>query len=154
LPDYARQLKVTEARLNDVCRRMANLASKEVVHDRLLQEARRLGITVQPVDVTVSQADCTLEDDAAARERWRTALAATLAAPPGAEDTAANPAPDMRHQPAIRLGLRLVKHLSAAAVGRIVAARQERAYDDVDDLVRRAELDRGDREALSAADAL
>lgn len=42
LPDYARQLKVTEARLNDVCRRMANLASKEVVHDRLLQEARRL----------------------------------------------------------------------------------------------------------------
>ncbi|MBL8378635.1 MAG: error-prone DNA polymerase [Burkholderiales bacterium] len=121
---------------------------------QLLQEARRLGIKVQPVDVTVSQADCTLEDDAAARERWRTALAATLAAPPGAEDTAANPAPDMRHQPAIRLGLRLVKHLSAAAVGRIVAARQERAYDDVDDLVRRAELDRGDREALSAADAL
>ena len=42
LPDYARQLSVTEARLNDVCRRMANLASKEVVHDRLLQEARRL----------------------------------------------------------------------------------------------------------------
>lgn len=42
LPDYARQLAITEARLNDVCRRMANLPSKEVVHDRLLQEARRL----------------------------------------------------------------------------------------------------------------
>lgn len=42
LPEYARQLAVTEARLNDVCRRVAGLASKEVVHDRLLQEARRL----------------------------------------------------------------------------------------------------------------
>ncbi|MCK6373540.1 MAG: 4-hydroxyphenylacetate catabolism regulatory protein HpaA [Zoogloea sp.] len=42
LSEYARELAVTEARLNDVCRRIANLASKEVVHDRLLQEARRL----------------------------------------------------------------------------------------------------------------
>ncbi|MCL2656223.1 MAG: 4-hydroxyphenylacetate catabolism regulatory protein HpaA [Betaproteobacteria bacterium] len=42
LPEYAKQMAVTEARLNDVCRRMANLASKELVHDRLLQEARRL----------------------------------------------------------------------------------------------------------------
>ena len=42
LPDYARALAITEARLNDVCRRVANLPSKEVVHDRLLQEARRL----------------------------------------------------------------------------------------------------------------
>ena len=41
LGEYARQLAVTEARLNDVCRRVMNLASKEVVHDRLAQEARR-----------------------------------------------------------------------------------------------------------------
>lgn len=41
LSEYAGQLAVTEARLNDICRRMANLASKEVIHDRLLQEARR-----------------------------------------------------------------------------------------------------------------
>ncbi len=41
LPEYARHLAVTEARLNDICRRMAGLASKEVVHERLLQEARR-----------------------------------------------------------------------------------------------------------------
>lgn len=39
---YAGQLAVTEARLNEVCRRMVNQASKEVVHDRLLQEARRM----------------------------------------------------------------------------------------------------------------
>ena len=42
LPDYASRLAVTEARLNAVCRRMANLASKELIHDRLVQEARRL----------------------------------------------------------------------------------------------------------------
>jgi AraC family 4-hydroxyphenylacetate 3-monooxygenase operon regulatory protein len=42
LGDYARRLKVTEARLNDVCRRVANLASKELVHERVLAEARRL----------------------------------------------------------------------------------------------------------------
>lgn len=42
LGEYALQLAVTESRLNDVCRRIANLPSKEVVHERLLQEARRL----------------------------------------------------------------------------------------------------------------
>ena len=42
LADYAGQLHITEARLNDICRRMAQRSSKEVVHERLLQEARRL----------------------------------------------------------------------------------------------------------------
>ena len=42
LADYAGRLSVTGARLNDICRRMANLPSKEVVHERMLQEARRL----------------------------------------------------------------------------------------------------------------
>lgn len=42
LPDYCRRLGVTEARLNDICRRMAHMASKELVHNRVLQEARSL----------------------------------------------------------------------------------------------------------------
>lgn len=42
LTDYAGRLKVTEARLNDICRRMASRPSKEIVHERLLQEACRL----------------------------------------------------------------------------------------------------------------
>lgn len=42
LTDYAGRLAITEARLNDICRRMAERPSKEVVHERLLQEARRL----------------------------------------------------------------------------------------------------------------
>lgn len=42
LLDYARTLNVTEARLNNICRRIAGVSSKRVVHDRLMQEARRL----------------------------------------------------------------------------------------------------------------
>lgn len=42
LSEYASRLLVTEARLNDICRRMAERPSKEVVHERLVQEARRL----------------------------------------------------------------------------------------------------------------
>lgn len=39
---YAGQLGVTEARLNDICRRIADLPSKRLVFDRLMQEAKRL----------------------------------------------------------------------------------------------------------------
>ncbi|QLF93379.1 4-hydroxyphenylacetate catabolism regulatory protein HpaA [Pseudomonas sp. ABC1] len=39
---YAERLGVTEARLNDICRRIAGLPSKRLVHERLMQEARRL----------------------------------------------------------------------------------------------------------------
>ncbi len=42
LTEYAGQLSITEPRLNDICRRMASRPSKEIVHERLLQEARRL----------------------------------------------------------------------------------------------------------------
>ncbi len=42
LSEYAGRLAVTEARLNDICRRMAERPSKEIVHERMLQEARRL----------------------------------------------------------------------------------------------------------------
>ncbi len=42
LAQYAERLSITGARLNDICRRMASLPAKEVVHERLLQEARRL----------------------------------------------------------------------------------------------------------------
>lgn len=42
LSQYASELNITEARLNDLCRRMANQASKELIHDRLVQEARRM----------------------------------------------------------------------------------------------------------------
>lgn len=39
---YAAELKLTETRLNDICRRVADIPSKRLVHDRVLQEAKRL----------------------------------------------------------------------------------------------------------------
>lgn len=42
LHEYARLLGVTEARLNDVCRRIADMPSKRLVFERLMQEAKRL----------------------------------------------------------------------------------------------------------------
>lgn len=42
LSQYASALRLTETRLNDICRRVANLPSKRVVTDRLTQEAKRL----------------------------------------------------------------------------------------------------------------
>jgi error-prone DNA polymerase len=56
-------------------------------------------------------------------------------------------------QPALRLGLRLVRSLSEAGANRLVAARQGRPFTSVQDLAGRAALDRGDLEALAAAGA-
>jgi DNA-directed DNA polymerase III PolC len=57
-------------------------------------------------------------------------------------------------RPALRLGLRMVKHLSHEGANRLTAARAARAFADVADLAERAALDRRDLEALAAADAL
>jgi DNA-directed DNA polymerase III PolC len=57
-------------------------------------------------------------------------------------------------RPALRLGLRLVKHLSQEGASRLLAARQLRAFEGIADLAERADLDQRDLEALAAADAL
>jgi error-prone DNA polymerase len=57
-------------------------------------------------------------------------------------------------EPALRLGMRMVKSLSEDGGRRVEAARIERHYESVQDLGRRADLDRGDLEALAAAGAL
>jgi len=57
-------------------------------------------------------------------------------------------------RPALRLGLRMVKHLSADGGARLLAARALRAFDSIADLAERGDLDRRDLEALAAADAL
>ena len=56
-------------------------------------------------------------------------------------------------EPALRLGLRLVKSLSQAGAERLIAARAARPFADVPELAARAGLDRGDLEALAAAGA-
>ena len=55
-------------------------------------------------------------------------------------------------EPILRLGLRMVKGLSEAAALRIVAARTH--ITDVDDLARKAKLDRRELSCLAKADAL
>jgi error-prone DNA polymerase len=57
-------------------------------------------------------------------------------------------------EPALRLGLRLVKSLSQAGAERLIAARNTCAFRSIEDLGVRAALDRGDLEALAAAGAL
>jgi error-prone DNA polymerase len=57
-------------------------------------------------------------------------------------------------EPALRLGLRLVKSLSQSGAERLVAARNTCAFRGIEDLGVRAALDRGDLEALAAAGAL
>ncbi len=91
--------------------------------DQVLQDARRHGIEVRPVDVCHSDWDCSLE--------------------PGA-----------KAQPAIRLGLRMIRGLREADARRIEGARRTQAFSDVDDLSRRAGLDARARETLADAGAL
>jgi error-prone DNA polymerase len=62
--------------------------------------------------------------------------------------------PDGDGRPAIRLGLQRVKGLTEKAGGRIEAARADRAFEDVQDLARRAALDAKDLGALAAGGAL
>ncbi|HEX4648417.1 MAG TPA: OB-fold nucleic acid binding domain-containing protein, partial [Steroidobacteraceae bacterium] len=57
-------------------------------------------------------------------------------------------------EPALRLGLRMVKSLSQTGAERLLAARAARPFASVQDLGLRASLDRGDLEALAAAGAL
>jgi error-prone DNA polymerase len=57
-------------------------------------------------------------------------------------------------EPALRLGLRLVKSLSQAGAERLIGARAARVFGSVPELAARAGLDRGDLEALAAAGAL
>jgi error-prone DNA polymerase len=57
-------------------------------------------------------------------------------------------------EPALRLGLRLVKSLSRTRAERLIGARAVRPFASVPELAARAGLDRGDLEALAAAGAL
>jgi error-prone DNA polymerase len=56
--------------------------------------------------------------------------------------------------PALRLGLRLVRHLSQDGANRLVKARGPGAYRNTHDLAYRSQLDRGDLNALARAGAL
>ena len=97
---------------------------------QLVQDARRHQVTVWPVDVQHSGVDSALDGPAPAPLK--------AGGPP----------------PAVRLGLRLVAGLSAAAAQRIAQARTAGPFLDAQDLARRAGLEQADLRHLAAADAL
>jgi len=92
---------------------------------QLIQDARRHDVEVRAIDVNHSDRDCTLQ-----------------------------PRPG-QHQPAVRLGLRLVAGLGAEAAERIEKARQQGGeFTHPQDLALRARLTQQDMQHLAAADAL
>jgi error-prone DNA polymerase len=94
---------------------------------QLVRDARGHGVVVRPVDVCASAVECSLESGV------------------GSADDGAGPV--------LRLGLSMVRSLPVAAAARIVAARAL-PFHDVQDLARRAALNRAELEALAAAGAL
>jgi error-prone DNA polymerase len=104
---------------------------------QLVQDARRHGVRVLPIDVTRSDVDCTLEGT-----------------PEMLRPDKGLPVPPMP-QPAVRLGLRLVGSLEQGAAKRLVAARaQNGPFSSTEDLALRARLNHQDMQVLAAADAL
>jgi error-prone DNA polymerase len=96
---------------------------------QLVQDARRHQVEVRPPDVAISDWDCTLEESSASIN-------------------------DMQNQPAVRLGLRLIKGFSMHAADRLTQARAIRPFDSIEDITRRAELSLQDLQALTRANAL
>jgi len=93
---------------------------------QLIQDARRHGVNVLPVDVNQSDWDHQLLDSRSA----------------------------LQSQPPLRLGLRQVKGLGREGAQRLVEARRQGPFRQISNLRQRARLDRRDMEALADADAL
>jgi error-prone DNA polymerase len=91
----------------------------------LIQDARRHGVEVRPVDVLCSGPRADLE----------------AGAKPGSG-------------PAVRIGLDAVGGLGAQTAARLVAERARRPFDDLGDFVRRTAMDRAELDALAELGAL
>jgi error-prone DNA polymerase len=126
---------------------------------QLVQDAQRHDVTVRSPDVGVSEWECTLEENSEnvvpadpgldpGESRDPASLVERNWVPAFAGTTTARP------QPALRLGLCLVKGLSEAGGKRVATARRQAPFANVNDLVRRAQLNQRDSEALAAAGAL
>jgi error-prone DNA polymerase len=119
---------------------------------QLVQDARRHGVEVRPIDAGASDWDCTLERrDGQSLASDHPLGGSTVADGRGAHRSRRS---DGGAQPAIRLGLRLVSGLSQAAAERLMQARRVSAFAGVEDLARRAALDARDLQCLAHADAL
>ncbi|WP_306232173.1 error-prone DNA polymerase [Agrococcus beijingensis] len=131
----------------------------------LVADALRHGVETLRPDVVVSGVDAGLERQttrgaAVPSGPGRAGLDACLErdqppVPPVASETRAMRGRHRRDAGfAVRMGLAGVAGVGRAAAERIVAAREERPLHDMHDLARRADLDRGELEALATAGAL
>ena len=100
----------------------------------IIDDAKRHGVVVRPIDVLKSEWLCTLE---------------SLAGSGGRNGPAST-----RPECAIRLGLRFVKGFARAAAERLLDARHERAFSSPSDLARRTQLDDASLTKLAAVGAL
>ena len=103
---------------------------------QLIQDARRHGVQLLPVDVQTSEWECTLEMMLGEPQRV-----------PGNQDS-----PCLR--PAVRLGLNQILGLPAAAAQALLDARQAGPFLDTQDLGRRADLNQAALQQLALAGAL
>lgn len=139
---------------------------------QIIQDARRHGVEVRPVDVRVSGWEASLQENGKRKMEKGTAKAADaptkarMALPveeqqelPGNHQVCTgelSPFPfSFFHFPAaLRLGLRSIRGLNQDAAERLVDARAAGPFRDVQDLADRAQLDRATLERLGAAGAL
>ena len=106
---------------------------------QLVQDARRNGVVVMPVDVQISAVESQLENR----------LGQQPNDPPPAKTRSA------AHDYGVRLGLNRIAGLSADGMQRIIEARQCcLQFETVEDLAIRASLDRQDLNCLAASGAL
>ncbi len=121
---------------------------------QLVQDVKRHDVIVQPVDVMVSEWDCVLEEIGNSNPSIDGHLQAKMLVESRLAMGLPNNLPrSLCNEPAIRLGLCMIKGLSKAAAMRIVSARATQSFTDIADVKRRAKLDDGEISALASADA-
>lgn len=118
---------------------------------QLVRDAREHGVEVRPVDVRISDWDCTLEplSQHAAPPACELDDASVLQA----DEVMAN-GTDTAIRMAVRLGLRMVQGLPKDVAERLLQARAMGPFDSVEDLGHRALLQKSELRILAQADAL
>jgi error-prone DNA polymerase len=115
----------------------------------IIDDAKRHGLVVLPVDVAMSAWDCALDET---REEVTRPYFSDKRYPGSlSEKRGVSPPPVFRL--ALRLGLRYVKGLHEATAQRILEARAEKTFTSIDDVVRRAKLDDGATTRLAESGA-
>ncbi len=139
---------------------------------QIINDVKRHGVRVLPVDVRYSEWDCGLVrinkgnhgKHGGTRKNPNNEEGSATRSPDSSSQKSGDSNHDIpcipclpwfqKEQPAIRLGLRMIKGFREDVAERIVAARSERPFRDVNELAERAGLDRGSMKKLADAGAL